>query len=145
MDKRRRFDPKAMKPQPYEHAFDGGNSNPPSSFKMEEKPRVEKAAKQLARARQQTDEVEKNEEGKQQAIQPFPPAPKSPSQTITSRWYPGEVEALNKDPSSYSLRLATPELQAGREADFIGDAFYCNLTHGAVSVSSLPPCCEDSN
>lgn len=86
--------------------------------------------------RPKTDEVKKNEETLEETKPPVKKEPKPFIKATKSRWRPGELEEMRKDDSSYTNNLVSPEMQASKEPDFIGDAFYYNLSNPMVSITS---------
>lgn len=106
-------------------------------FEMTDKPRGRRR-KLPTVAKMETDEVKKKEETKGETKPPLTGRPKVFIKATKSRWRKGDLEEMNRDSSSYTLNLVTPEKQAVNEPDFIGDAFYYNLTKSTVSVSSRP-------
>jgi hypothetical protein len=62
--------------------------------------------------------------------------PKVSIKATKSPMVEGIMVVMPKDPASSSLGVNTCEEQAAKEPDFIGDAFFYNLTKSAVRVYS---------
>lgn len=62
--------------------------------------------------------------------------PKGYIKATKSRLLEGMKEGAINDPSSYSLGVITWEEQAAKEPDFIGGAFFYNLSQSVVRVPS---------
>jgi hypothetical protein len=58
--------------------------------------------------------------------------PKAFIKAKKSRWFRNDFAEMQRDPSLYSKGVITYEEQAKKEPDFIGDAFYYNLTEPSV-------------
>lgn len=104
------------------------------SVRREDKPRRRKP-RMPPGAKADTSEAKKNEIcDTKQSLQS---EPKVFIKATESRVKEGILEEAKNDASSYALGLTTYVEQAEREPDFIGDAFYYNLTKATVRVSVL--------
>lgn len=114
-------------------------------FKWEERPRGGKCKQPAAakmdsgEARMDIDddkmdigEIKEQGDSKDGVKSPSKDKPKVFIKAKKSRWFANDFEEMQDDPTSYSKGLITYEEQANNEPDFIGSAFYYNLTKTAV-------------
>jgi hypothetical protein len=114
-------------------------------FKWEERPRgrkpeeaaatetdIDKAKIDSNEAKMGTGENMAKHEGKDNVKISSKDKPKLFIKAKKSHWFGSDFLEMQQDPSSYSKGLITYEEQAKKEPDFIGDAFYYNLTEPSV-------------
>lgn len=104
-------------------------------FWMEKRPRGGRKKKAAAEAKAATNEANKTGNECDKAKEPLKTEQKVASKFKpgTLRWGETVLEAGLNDPTSYLLGTMTHATQAEKHPDFIGDAFYYNLTNRAVS------------
>jgi hypothetical protein len=104
-------------------------------FWMEKRPRGGRKKKAAAEAKAATNEANKAGNECDKAKEPLKTEQKVASKFKpgTLRWGETVLEAGLNDPTSYLLGTMTHATQAEKHPDFIGDAFYYNLTNRAVS------------
>lgn len=108
---------------------------PALPFWMETRPRGRKK-KTAADAKTDNNETNKAEKDCKKAKEPLMTEQEIGAKGTncgTLRWGETVIKAGLNDPTSYSLGVMTYDTQAKMHPDFIGDAFYYNLTNPAVS------------
>jgi hypothetical protein len=102
---------------------------------MEKRPRGGRKKKAAAEAKAATNEANKAGNECDKAKEPLKMEQRVASKFKpgTLRWSETVLEAGLNDLTSYSLGVMTHATQAKKQPDFIGDAFYYNLTNRAVS------------